>query len=59
MQIKHWETFLFVVIYHLLLVILAPFAVADFSWTAFGVFFIPYCVAGSIDHCGIPQAFFT
>jgi len=46
MQIKHWDTFIFVVTYHVLLVVLAPFAIPHFSWTAFAIFFLTYCVAG-------------
>jgi stearoyl-CoA desaturase (delta-9 desaturase) len=46
MQIKNWDTFLFIVIYHVLLLALAPFAFTDFSWAAFAVFFVTYCLGG-------------
>lgn len=46
MKIKHWETFAFVVTYHLLLIALLPFCIAAFSWTAFTFFLLTYIMGG-------------
>ena len=46
MRIKNWDIFIFVIVYHLLLVVLAPFAIRDFSWTAFWIFFVTNCIGG-------------
>ena len=46
MKIKHWDMFLFVLIYHLLLLGLIPFAVSAFSWGAVAFFMLTYIIGG-------------
>ena len=46
MKIKHWDMFLFVVVYHVLLLSLIPFAVTTFSWSAIAFCFVTYAIGG-------------
>lgn len=46
MKIKHWDMFLFVAIYHALILGLIPFAIAASSWGAVGFFLITYVIGG-------------
>lgn len=46
MKIKHWDMFLFVAIYHALILGLIPFAITAFSWGAIALFLITYMIGG-------------
>lgn len=46
MKIKHWDMFLFVVIYHALILGLVPFAITSFSWGAIALFLLTYIIGG-------------
>lgn len=46
MKIKHWDTFLFVTIYHALLIALFPLFLPQFSWTALALCIITYIIGG-------------
>ena len=46
MKIKHWDMFLFVVIYHALILGLIPFAISAASWGAFVFFLLTYVIGG-------------
>ena len=46
MKIRNWDTFLFVVAYHVLIVALLPFFVPVFSWGAVALFAVTYCIGG-------------
>ncbi len=46
MRIRNWDTFLFVVIYHLLLLALLPVFLQVFSWGAVLLFFVTYVAGG-------------
>ncbi|MGC6456488.1 MAG: fatty acid desaturase [Coraliomargaritaceae bacterium] len=46
MKIKHWETFAFIALYHLLLLVLIPYCIPVFSWTAFTFFLVTYIIGG-------------
>ncbi len=46
MKIKNWDTFLFIVIYHLLILALLPTFLSVFSWSAFTLFLITYIIGG-------------
>jgi len=46
MKIKNWDIFAFIVLYHLLLVVLIPAAIAALSWPAAILFLVTYIVGG-------------
>jgi len=46
MKIRNWTVFTFVVTYHALALALLPFAVANLSWAAVGVFFLTFIAGG-------------
>ncbi|HAV14624.1 MAG TPA: fatty acid desaturase, partial [Opitutae bacterium] len=46
MKIKNWDTFSFVVIYHLLILALLPAFISVASWGAFWLFMITYIIGG-------------
>ncbi len=46
MKIKHWGTFAFIAIYHLLLLVLIPFVLPELTWTAFTLFLVTYIIGG-------------
>ena len=46
MKIKHWDMFLFVVIYHALIIGLIPLAMSAASWSAFVFFLLTYIIGG-------------
>lgn len=46
MKIKNWDTFLFVLIYHLLIVALLPAFISVFSWGAVALFAATYIIGG-------------
>ena len=46
MKIKNWDIFLFIVVYHLILLAMIPAAIAAASWAAFWLFLITYIIGG-------------
>ena len=46
MKIKNWEIFIFVLLYHIGILALLPFAIPVFSWSAFIFFFVTYVIGG-------------
>ena len=46
MKIKHWDMFLFVFVYHALIIGLIPFAINAFSWGAIAFFLVTYIIGG-------------
>jgi stearoyl-CoA desaturase (delta-9 desaturase) len=46
MKIKNWDIFVFIVFYHLLLVVLIPAAITAASWPAILLFFVTYIIGG-------------
>lgn len=46
MKIKNWDTFSFVVIYHLLILALLPAFISVASWGAFWLFLVTYIIGG-------------
>ena len=46
MKIKNWDTLIFVVVYHLLLIALLPFVISVFSWGAVWFFLLTYIIGG-------------
>ncbi len=57
MKIKHWDTFLFVVIYHALLLALLPAAIGVFSWGALAFGIITYIIGGMTITVGYHRLF--
>jgi stearoyl-CoA desaturase (delta-9 desaturase) len=57
MKIKNWTPFAFVGGYHLLLLLLLPWAVADFSWVAFAFFLTTYIIGGLSITAGYHRLF--
>ena len=46
MKIKNWDVFVFIILYHVLLVALIPAAIASSSWSAVAFFLITYIIGG-------------
>lgn len=46
MKIKHWDIFLFIIIYHALVIGLIPFAINVVSWGAIAFFLLTYIIGG-------------
>ncbi|MFW6218089.1 MAG: fatty acid desaturase, partial [Verrucomicrobiota bacterium] len=46
MKIRNWDTFLFVVAYHALIIGLLPFALSVMSWGAFVLLTVTYIIGG-------------
>ena len=46
MKIRHWDAFLFVLTYHILILALLPAFISVFSWEAIAFFFITYMIGG-------------
>lgn len=46
MKIKNWDMFIFVVVYHALLVVLLPAFISVFSWSALAFFLVTYIIGG-------------
>jgi len=46
MKIKNWDTFAFVVAYHLLILALLPAFISVFSWGAVALFLVTYIIGG-------------
>lgn len=57
MKIRNWSIFLFVVLYHILIIALIPVAVAVFSWTAFWLFLVSYIIGGISITAGYHRLF--
>ncbi|MGB0743641.1 MAG: fatty acid desaturase [Opitutales bacterium] len=57
MKIKHWDMFLFVVIYHILLVALLPAFLGVASWSAFAFLLITYAIGGMSITVGYHRLF--
>ena len=57
MKIKNWSIFVFVVLYHLLLIALIPMAISVFSWGAFFFFFVTYIIGGMSITAGYHRLF--
>jgi stearoyl-CoA desaturase (delta-9 desaturase) len=46
MRIRNWNIFFFIIGYHLLLVLLLPAFVSNFSWLALVLFLVTYVIGG-------------
>lgn len=57
MKIKNWSIFVFVVLYHILLIALIPLAISAFSWGAFFFFLITYIIGGMSITAGYHRLF--
>lgn len=57
MRIKNWDTFLFILIYHLLLLALLPFFIKVASWPAAIFFAVTFCIGGLSITAGYHRLF--
>ncbi len=57
MRIKNWETFSFILSYHILLVALLPFVVGVFSWAAAAIFLVTFIAGGLSITAGYHRLF--
>ena len=57
MKIKNWNTLIFIGGYHLLVILLLPWFIADFSWIAAGFFLATYIIGGLSITAGYHRLF--
>ena len=57
MRIKNWGIFYFVAGYHVLLLVLLPWFIQNFSWSAFIFFFVTYVIGGISITAGYHRLF--